>query len=134
MDSESLVNEAFPFAPRQTASVLFVGVVLFTGLFQATPLRERTDGIALDAVERIVRAVAPRQAVEDVVIVGIDEETERRFPEPFALWHRRLGDALSAIAHANPKAIALDLALPEQSYDELVPGLEADLLRGIVAA
>jgi len=97
-------------------------------------LRERLDNAALDATQRLVRAAAPRPAVENIVIVGIDEETERRFPEPLALWHRHLGEALVAMASANPKLIALDIVLPERSYDSLVPGLDAELVRGLVAA
>jgi len=110
------------------------GVLLAVAMLHFTPLRERLDGAVLDLTQRVVRTVAPRPAIEDVVIVGIDEETERRFQEPFALWHKRLGEALAAIARGNPRIVALDIALPERSYDSLVPGLDAELVRGLVAA
>ena len=113
---------------------MFGCVVLVVLALLASPLRDRIDGAALDATQRIVRSVAPREAVEDVVIVGIDEETDRRFSEPFALWHKHLGAALAAIAHGNPRLIVVDIVLPEQSYDNLIPGLDAELIRGVNAA
>jgi len=124
------------FASRRTRTplVLFAGVLVAVAGLHATPFLERADSAALDATQRIVRALAPRAAVEDVVIVGIDEQTERAFPEPFALWHRPLGAALTAIARGEPRLIALDVVLPERSYDGLVPGLNEALLRGVVAA
>jgi adenylate cyclase len=66
--------------------------------------------------------------------VGIDAETERRFPQPFALWHRPLAAALVAIARANPRVIALDIILPERSFEELIPGAHAELIRALVEA
>src|SRR3954471_4557531 len=103
--------------------IAFICIFIIVSIVQVTPLRQRLDNSALDATQRIVRKIAPRPAVENVVIVGIDEETERRFPEPFALWHKHLGDALAIIAHANPAVIGIDIVLPRQSYDQLVPGL-----------
>lgn len=124
----------FGHAPGGPSGLMFGSVLFVIAALHFTPLRERLDDAALDLTQRAVRAVAQRPAVEDVVIVGIDEETERRFPEPFALWHKRLGEALSAIAAGNPRLLALDIALPERSYDGLVPGLDAELIRGLVAA
>ena len=112
---------------------MFVAVVAVIAGLYVTPLRERLDGGALDATQRLVRQLAPRPAVEDVVIVGIDEQTEQAFPEPFALWHKHLADVLRAIARGKPRLAALDIVLPERAYDNLVPGLDAELMRGIVA-
>ncbi|NWG72797.1 MAG: CHASE2 domain-containing protein, partial [Parvularculaceae bacterium] len=130
----SRARSAFGFAGRGLPAALFAGILVAVAVLHLTPLRERLDGAALDLTQRLARAVAPRPAIEEVVIVGIDEETERRFPEPFALWHRPLGEALAAIAQGNPRLVALDIALPEQSYDSLIPGLDAALIRGLVAA
>ncbi len=119
---------------RRFFLLMFAGVLLAVAALCLTPLRERLDGAALDLTQRAIRSLAPHAAVEDIVIVGIDEETERRFPQPFALWHQPLGEVLTAIARGNPRVVALDIALPERSYDEFLPGLDASLIRGIVAA
>src|SRR5688500_4011984 len=70
------------------AAVLFLCVLGAAAALHPTSARQRLDAMALDATQRAVRAIAPRPAPSDVVIVGIDVETERRFPQPFALWHR----------------------------------------------
>ena len=109
-------------ARMRVAVGMFVGILIVVGALQASVVGERLNYSALDATQRLVRALAPRPALENIVIVGIDKGTERSFPEPFALWHRHLGEALSAIARGQPKLVALDIVLPERSYDALVPG------------
>ena len=119
---------------RGQSMVVLALILLAVASFHLTPLRERLDLIFLDAMQRLARAVAVRPANESVVIVGIDEETERRFEEPFALWHRHIGEGLAAIARGNPKLVVVDIVLPERSYDGIVPGLDAALLKGLIAA
>src|SRR5438552_102132 len=111
----------------RVAAAMFIVIVLLLGGLRAVGLLESIDQAALDATQRLVRSLSPRAAVENVVIVGVDEGTERSFPEPFALWHRHLGEMLIAIARGGPKLIVLDVVLPERSYDGLLPGLNAEL-------
>jgi adenylate cyclase len=119
---------------RVATVVLFLAVVAGASVLHLTGARERLDAVALDAVQRVGRAIVPRPGPDDVVIVGIDAETERRFPQPFALWHRPLAAALVGIARANPRIIALDIILPERSFEDLIPGAHAELMRALVAA
>jgi adenylate cyclase len=91
-------------------------------------------GYALhDAQVRLLRAVRPT-VDESVVLVGIDQATVDSIAVPVALWHRELGRTLEAVASARPRLIALDIVLPERSFDAIVPGLDRALLRGIVLA
>ncbi len=119
---------------HERSVVVLLLILLAVGGFYLTSLRAQMDLKYLDAMQRFVHQVAARPTDGKVVIVGIDEETERRFDEPFALWHRHLGDGLAAIAHGNPKLVVLDIVLPERSYDGIVPGLDVALLRGLIAA
>src|SRR6478672_8235097 len=100
---------------KRVAAAMFIFIALVVGVLHAIGVLERLDDSALDATQRLVRALSPRAAVESVVIVGLDEGTERSFPEPFALWHRHLGELLTAVASGGPRLIALDIALPERS-------------------
>ena len=50
---------------------------------------------------------------------------------PIALIHRPLGQALESISEAGARAIAIDLVLPVRSFDRLLPGSDAALLRGL---
>jgi adenylate cyclase len=119
---------------RLAALVLFLGVAAGASALHLTPARERLDAMALDAVQRAAHAISPRPAPDQVVIVGIDAETERRFPQPFALWHRPIAAALVALARSNPRVIALDIILPERSFEDLIPGAHAELIRALVEA
>jgi len=97
-------------ARMRVAVGMFVGILIVVGALQASVVGERLNYSALDATQRLVRALAPRPALENIVIVGIDKGTERSFPEPFALWHRHLGEALSAIARGQPKARSVPIS------------------------
>ena len=69
----------------------------------------------------------------DVVIVGIDEEATKTLKEPFALWHPHLGKFMEAMAVAKPAVVGLDIALPERSYQFLIPQYDQSLLQGLQA-
>ena len=45
----------------------------------------------------------------------------------------RLGDALAALARARPRAVGLDVVLPDRSYDVFAPGADQALITGVVA-
>ena len=88
----------------------------------------------LDAQWRALRHFEIRPAPADIVIVGIDETSAARIAEPRGLWHEPLGKALARIAAARPRAIGLDVTLPDRSYEATRPGLDRALLLGLVAA
>src|SRR5262245_59922886 len=94
----------------QLAAVLLLGAL--TGALGFT---EALDLKLLDAQFRMLRAWSPRPVARDVVIVGVDEETVRRFPEPITLWHRQLGQFLGAMARARPSVLGIDIVLPDRS-------------------
>lgn len=87
----------------------------------------------VDAQFALRRAIHPPPAGQDIALVGIDEETLRRLPEPVALWHAHLGQFMTAMATARPSAVGFDLALPDRSFDFVVPGSDAALMRGLLA-
>lgn len=86
-----------------------------------------------DAQVRLLRSLRP-VAVDTVVVIGIDQATVDAIELPVTLWHREFGRVLEALAAARPRLVALDLVLPERSFDAVVPGLDRALLRGIVRA
>lgn len=94
------------------------------------PLWMAADRRWFDLSSSLLRAHGRQNA--PVVLVGLDEATETAFPEPIALWHRHLGNAFEALAMAQPLAVGVDLNLPMRSFDEVAPGGDAALLRGIL--
>lgn len=109
-------------------AVVFLGLAL-----QYASFTRFLDFKLLDAQFSLMRACWPRTSLADVAVVGIDEETMLRLPEPIALWHSHLGRFLEAMASANVRAVGLDIALPESSYDFIVPGSDMALLKGLLA-
>ena len=109
--------------------ILFCGAVLGT-----TRAVELPDLKLLDLQFKLLRAQFPQAVPRDVVVVGIDEETAKRFPEPITLWHAHLGRFLGAMAQAKPAAVGLDIILPDRSYDTVLPGSDKKLLKGLLDA
>ena len=80
------------------------------------------ERLAFDAQMRFLREYFPRPIADDIVLIGTDEETERIFTEPIALWHRHFARAFHALAKAGPAAVGVDVVLPERSFDAIIPG------------
>ena len=92
------------------------------------------DRKLVDLQFRVLRAHAPRAVRNDVVIVGIDDESTRVLREPLTLWHPHVGKFLEAMAQSGAAAVGLDIVLPDRSYDEIVPGYDRALLAGMLIA
>ena len=120
---------------RGAMSAIAVAAIALAGaVFALLPPAERADAPLLDAQWRLLRRLDPRPAPDDIVIVGVDEASVRSIPEPRGIWHATLGRALAKIAAAKPRAIGLELPLPERSYDAVKPGLDRALFEGLASA
>jgi len=92
---------------------------------------EPLDMVILDRQFSFVRQYRPQNLADDVVVVGIDERSFANLREPFALWHPHLGKFLRAMAIARPSVLGIDIALPEHSYQFLIPQYDLPLLGGL---
>lgn len=125
-----------PVQLQRTRWSWFAVVMLAALLLTTMPPVRRAEQSWLDAQWRVLRelaAPATPAAAADPVVVGIDEATYDGIAEPFALWHRPLGALFSALAEAAPRAVLVDIALPERSFDAVVAGSDAALLTGVRA-
>ena len=127
-----------PAARRRALLAFSVGIGLALLDARAYLIGGRIDERAFDAqalVVRLLRPAGPPDAAPDpIVLVGVDEASLDAQAEPLGLLHATLGTALVAIAQARPRAIGLDIALPERSFDRMLPGLDAGLMQGLRAA
>lgn len=105
-------------------------VALLMYLFEAGAQLSR---VILDEQFALLHQHDVHRLKSDVVIVGIDEDATRALKEPFALWHPHLGKFLEAMAAAKPSVVGLDIALPERSYQFLIPQYDQSLLQGLQA-
>ena len=140
----NLADWLFPLWERLRASPALKGVFLFVvsavlilaGTYVPNTedsLFAKAERLAFNAQMRLLRERFPRPIENDIVLIGIDEETEKAFPEPLALWHDHLGKLYRGLALAEPHGVAVDIGLPERSFDPLVKGIDKPLMTGIFA-
>lgn len=94
---------------------------------------DRVSRKLLDKQFAFLRTNIPKPISDDVVIVGIDEATFKSFKEPYELWHPHFGKFLQAMSRAKPIVVGIDVALPEHSYDFLIPRYDQKLTDGLRA-
>jgi class 3 adenylate cyclase/CHASE2 domain-containing sensor protein len=114
---------------RSAAAVLAIAAVGFA--LQFAPPSRQLELALLDAQFALLRELGPKPVADNIAIVGIDEATLAAFPEPIALWHHRLAGILDGLTIARPRAVGVDIELPERSYDFVQPGLDAALLQSL---
>ena len=116
------------------ARIGFLSVVAVLILVFSTGLTSRLE---LHWLDRQLDFLAERNfaagADGNVVVVGIDDASLRSFAVPVATMHRQIGQFFEAMALARPRAVGVDMVLPEASYDRIQPGLDAAMARGILA-
>jgi class 3 adenylate cyclase len=113
---------------------IFAIILLLGATLASAPWVEPMDQKLLDAQFRFLREHALRPTGNDVVIVGIDDETTRLLREPLTLWHPHLGKFLQAVARSGAAAVGLDIVLPDRSFEAIVPGYDRQLLVGLLIA
>ena len=118
---------------RHPRGVSFAAVVVIGLALPWAAFVDALDLTVLDRQSRLLREIAPRPVAEDVIVVGFDEETTEALREPIALWHPHLGKFFKSMAQARPAVVGLDINLPDRSYNFLLKGHDATLLRGILA-
>lgn len=96
------------------------------------PQVQLSDLKLLDRQFQLKRAWFPDPDPGQVALIGIDEGSYSRFAEPFALWHAHLGELFSALGQARPSVVGLDIALPERSFNSVMPGNDQKLIQGIL--
>jgi adenylate cyclase len=124
-----------PVQPRLERS-RWLGLALSVALGVLAPLThwaESWDLRLLDSQFQVLARWQPPFPVDDIVIIAIDEATLATIPEPLPLAHARLGEVFTALARAGASVVALDLILPERSFDALMPGNDQRLILGILA-
>ena len=124
-------------SPPLKSAFLFAVAGFLVALFALLPTPEESlvadaERFAFDQQMRLLRKVHERPLADDVVLVGTNEETYRAFEEPFALWHRRFAAVMHALAKAKPRAVGVDFVLPERTFENIAPGIDLAMMRGLL--
>ena len=109
----------------------FFGVLILSFTMIITDLTGLADFWLLDNQFRLLRNMAPAGVDIDVVVVGIDEASMDRYKEPMTLWHPYFAKFFNAMTAARTRAVAVDVVLPDKSYEFLTPGYDLKLLQAI---
>ncbi|MFT5655580.1 MAG: class 3 adenylate cyclase/CHASE2 domain-containing sensor protein [Arenicella sp.] len=115
---------------KQIVGLLITALII--GAFWYSPLSARLNGLVLDAQFHALRDLSPTKSPDNIVIVGIDEQTYETFDRPSGLWHSYVGDLLLAVAEAKPKLVVMDLVF-EKLYRNLIANHYVSLHRGLLA-
>lgn len=89
------------------------------------------DARLADMQLSLLRMVAMESSDADIVVIAIDEATLRRTSEPLSLWHPHYGYLFRRLARAAPRAVGLNVVLPERSYEERYPNTDRAILQGL---
>ena len=85
-------------------------------------------------VHFVLRGTRP---VHNIVLIGVDEETLNKLPEPSLFWQQHYADAITAAADAGAKVFVFDEAfsIPVAEYEkDNPPHLDSDLAGAFTAA
>lgn len=91
------------------------------------------DGWLLDSQFVLLRATHPKVVDSQVVVIAIDAPTLNESNTPLALWHPYYGRIFDWLATAKPRAVGLDIVLPEHGYEQRFPNTDRALMRGLKA-
>jgi adenylate cyclase len=88
------------------------------------------DSLNLHVYDFLLANTTVSSTSDDVVVIGIDDQSLQRFDEPLVLWHKYLAQVINGAADSNAKGIALDI-IPTISLDKLAPELDQQLIYSI---
>ncbi len=88
------------------------------------------DNLNLYVYDYFMAHTDAAQSNDDIVVIGIDDDALRRFPEPLILWHKYLAQIIRGAADGGAKAIALDF-IPTVSLEKIAPEMDAELIKAL---
>lgn len=77
-----------------------------------------------------MKATKHDYTANDAAVIGIDDNSLKRFDDPLVLWHEYLSRVIEGVADGGAKAIALDL-IPSISLERLAPEMDRNLISAI---
>lgn len=97
-------------------------------LFSTTDFGKALDGLFFD---RVASFLGTARNVLNPVVILIGEDDYTKAGTPLALWGTRLVPLLERIEQGKPKAIGLDMILPQFPLDHIIKNHDRQLLKTI---
>lgn len=118
------------------AASFVVAALALAGLaFHLSPWGARASHFLLDAGFGVLRAIGPRKAPDDIVVVALEgPDAVSTDVDPIGPGLRKLPDVLVRIARGHPRAVALHVPLPRASLDGTLTGFDDALAAALAVA
>ena len=122
-------SQRTPGAISVAAALIALGIAL-----SLVPAMRNLDLSLLDLKFALLARIAPLPSIDSIAIVGIDEASLGSLAEPQSLMLKPLAQAITAVSSAKPRAIGLDIVLPDRSYEAFAPGSDVAMISALLAA
>jgi CHASE2 domain-containing sensor protein len=115
------------------ARSLAIALLAIAGLaFHLSPWSDRANLVLVDAAFGVLRAIQPKPAPHDIVIVGMGGASAGLGGDAVDPMFRKMPDALVRIARGKPRAVALEVVLPSASLESTLPGFDDAMATALV--
>ena len=110
-------------------------IPLVTGLFLALALVLSPLGPLLDHLvhDLLMKHTPARYTGTEVVVVGIDDESLKKFKDPLLLWYGHLARVIEGVSVGGASVAALDI-IPAASLENIAPELDQQLVTSLLRA
>ncbi len=123
--SHESVTELTPTLIAVSVAVLLLAMLVASGSLM------RMSQFLNDHTFWLSRWLYSPQPPQAVVVISLDDAATAKLNQPLGLSHRAFANAVNAITRASPRAVLVDIAMPNQSYESLQPGAEDALAHSI---
>ncbi len=121
-------DRATPRRSSPLAASISIALLALAGLaFHLTPWAKQASEWAVDQGFGALRALGPKAAPDDIVVIGLDDAGIASDVPPDLAALRRLPETLLRVAKGRPRAVALLAPLPSASLEASLPGLDGAL-------
>lgn len=112
----------------RSATVVLCGMCL-AFLLSLSPFADNIDRQTYDTL-LTATAIPPGNDNDEIIIVGIGDDSLDNFKEPLVLWHRYFAAIIEGLADSGAKGVAVDI-IPSISLEGIAPDLDRKLLAAL---
>lgn len=106
----------------------YLAVLLTCIVVLILPLANFLDRQWMDQQFAFIKSYVPGPVSDDIVIIGIDEDTVDSYYEPLGLWHPHIAKVATGLSTLETKGVMLDFIFQGRSYNEILTRNFDDLL------
>lgn len=106
----------------------YLAVLITSAVLLILPLTNSLDRQLMDQQFIFLKTYAPKPVPQDIVVIGIDEDTVNAYYEPLGLWHPHIANIANGLAKLETKGVMLDFIFQSRSYNKILTENFDDIL------